>query len=271
MEEFSRKEDKMIEVKMKVKLITATPRQLETLYVAYRTCYSEIPPERIWEQLDAGMIGLKDIKTSLNKWLASGHESPLEHIMYVFAISGVSRVLSHQLVRHRIGIAFSQQSQRYVEFNEQGFTYIIPKTVIDKKQERKFEYAMEESIKIYQELTEAGIPAEDARFVIPNACSTNFTLSVNFRELLHICDLRLCTRAQWEIRHMAAKMKERVTKIEPFLGEKLMPQCGWGRKGYCSEPLKSYQECPMSRKHPHVSHIFNAKGEMQKINIKEVR
>lgn len=251
----------MPEIKMNVKLVVATPRQLETLYVAYRTCYSDTPPEKIWEQIDAGKIELGKIKEALDRWMSAGHESPLEHILYVFAISGISRALSHQLVRHRIGIAFSQQSQRYVEFTEQGFTYIVPETIRGKKQEEKFKQAMEESIKIYRELTESGIPPEDARFVIPNACSTNFTLSLNFRELLHICDLRLCARAQWEIRRMVAKMRAELTKLEPFLGEKLMPQCGWGRRGYCSEPLTAYQECPMSRSRPHVSHIFNDEGK----------
>ena len=252
----------MPKAKIKVKLVAATPKQLETIYVAYRTCYSEIPPEKIWEQIEQGKIASQKIQESLQKWLATGHESPLEHVSYVFAISGISRSLSHQLVRHRIGIAFSQQSQRYVKFTEDGFNYIVPPLIEKSGLGEDFEKGMEYSIKLYRKLVEGGVPAEDARFVMPNASSTNFTLSVNFRELVHICDLRLCTRAQWEIRHLAARMRAEVVKIEPFLGKKLMPHCAWGRKGYCPEPLTAYQKCPMARQRPHLSYIFDQEGNL---------
>ena len=115
---------------------------------------------------------------------------------------------------------------------------------------------MEEIFRFYREMVEAGIPAEDARFVLPNATPTNITLTVNFRELIHISALRLCTRAQWEIRTMTALMKEEVRKVEPFLAKFLEPKCGKYQLGYCNEKYEYYKSCPYSKIVPHQSQIF---------------
>ena len=186
--------------------------------------------------------------------LKTGHVSPLEQIVFWFGISGVSRSLSHQFVRHRIGISFEQQSQRYVRFtgkNEERLEYVMPESWNDAGRTEEFEKLMAEITRVYREAVAAGIPPEDARFVLPNAAPTNFQIMVNFAELLHIGDLRLCTRAQWEIRHMVSKMRSVLMKKVPELAKYMQPKCGERRLGYCDEDMKAYEACPLSAVRPH--------------------
>ena len=177
-----------------VKLISKPKDMLRTVYTACRTCYSADTPINIYESSTDEEKMLKLIKNVV----ASGHHSTIEHIQVSFAISNVSRACTHQLVRHRL-MSFSQKSQRYVQEKGQ-FDYIIPPT-IDKNPElkEKFIAFMGEISDKYQEFVEAGIPAEDARFVLPNATSSSLVASLNLRELIHLAQLRLCTRAQYEI------------------------------------------------------------------------
>jgi thymidylate synthase (FAD) len=109
---------------------------------------------------------------------------------------------------------------------------------------------------LYEEMVAAGIPAEDARFLLPNATNTNFKITVNFASLLHISDLRLCTRAQWEFRKVAALMRSEVMKVVPELGRYLQPKCGELRTGYCDESEKDWAACPIGRVRPHKDALF---------------
>src|SRR5262249_5226565 len=152
--------------------------------------------------------------------------SPLEQVVFWFAISGVSRALSHQLVRHRIGISFEQQSQRYVRFKEERLEYILPESWKRAGLEDEFNEAVARISAAYTKALAAGIPAEDARFVLPNASPTNFQIMVNFAELQHIADLRLCVRAQWEIRKMVAAMRSELKRAVPELVPFVQPKCG---------------------------------------------
>ena len=111
----------------------------------------------------------------------------------------------------------------------------------------EYDRLMAEVTRVYFQALERGIPAEDARFVLPNAAPTNFQVMVNFTELLHIADLRLCWRAQWEIRHMVALMRREVMKAVPELGASLQPKCGDKRMGYCDEPVKEWERCPLGK------------------------
>ena len=214
----------------KVTLISKPENILRTVYTACRTCYSAETPDEIFDCENA-----KDEEKALNlirRVISSGHYSTIEHIQISFAISGISRACSHQLVRHR-HVSFSQKSQRYVKEKGQ-FDYIIPPTV-EKNPEikEKFVDFMKKISDFYLELTEQGIPAEDARFVLPNAASTSMVVSMNLRELIHIANLRLCTRAQQEIRTLIKLMCEEVIKNEPWLKEYLVPKCE--RLGFCDE------------------------------------
>ena len=201
---------------------------LKTIYTACRTCYSADTPINIYNSTDDEEKMLKLIE----RVISSGHYSTIEHIQVSFAISNVSRACTHQLVRHR-HMSFSQKSQRYVKEKGQ-FDYIIPPT-IEKNPEMKlkFENLMSEISKVYGELTDAGILAEDARAVLPNATSTSLVASLNLRELIHLANLRLCTRAQYEIRTMVKMMCDALVAEEPWLKPYLVPKCE--RLGFCDE------------------------------------
>jgi thymidylate synthase (FAD) len=239
---------------MDVLLIDHARDPLTKLYAAYRTCYTPKTPREVWDDVAAGTVSREQLASFVEERLQTGHVSPLEQVVFWFGISGVSRALSHQLVRHRIGISFEQQSQRYVRFtgkNEERLEYVMPESWREAGRAAEFERLMDELSRVYREAIAAGIPAEDARFVLPNAAPTNFQIMVNFAELLHIGDLRLCTRAQWEIRQLVAKMRLEVMRAAPELGRQLQPKCGERRLGYCDEDEKAYRACPLSAVRPH--------------------
>ena len=184
-----------------VHLISKPENMLKTIYTACRTCYSALSPYEIYNSTDdeEKMLNL------IERVISSGHYSTIEHIQVTFAISNVSRACTHQLVRHR-HMSFSQKSQRYVKEKGQ-FDYIIPPTIARNEElKSKFINFMGEISKLYSEFTEAGIPAEDARAVLPNAAASSIVASLNLREMIHLANLRLCTRAQYEIRTMIKMM-----------------------------------------------------------------
>lgn len=211
-----------------VNLISKPESMLKTVYTACRTCYSADTPFNIYNSTDDEEKMLKLIE----RVISSGHFSTIEHIQVSFAISNVSRACTHQLVRHR-HMSFSQKSQRYVKEKGQ-FDYIIPPT-IEKNPElkEKFDNFMGEISKLYTEFTEAGIPAEDARFVLPNAAASSMVASLNLREMIHLANLRLCTRAQYEIRILVKMMCEELVAQESWLKSYLVPKCE--RLGFCDE------------------------------------
>jgi len=211
-----------------VNLISKPNNMLKTIYTACRTCYSADYPINIYEKTDNEEKMLKLIK----RVIGSGHYSTIEHIQVSFAISNVSRACTHQLVRHR-HMSFSQKSQRYVKEKGQ-FDYIIPPT-IDKNPElrAKFIDFMGKISAQYQEFIEAGIPAEDARFVMPNAAASSMVASLNLREMIHLANLRLCSRVQYEIRLLVKGMCDALTQQEPWLKEYLVPKCE--ALGFCDE------------------------------------
>ena len=231
---------------MKVELIAFTPNADDVCGVAARACVSkDIPPS-------GSLFG--DWSTSENALrhaIQSGHESVAEHASFTFAVSGVSRALTHQLVRHRIA-SYSQQSQRYV--NMDGFEYVMPESIEyavieDNDTEggdysyygyEAYEMLMDEISNLYKLLIERGVPEEDARYILPNACCTNIIVTMNARELRHFFALRCCERAQWEIRELANKMLELVEPVAPKLFENAGPSCV--QLGYCPEK-KSCGKC----------------------------
>ncbi len=211
-----------------VNLIAKPDNMLKTVYTACRTCYSADYPINIYNSTDDEEKMLKLI----NRVISSGHYSTIEHIQVTFAISNVSRACTHQLVRHR-HMSFSQKSQRYVK--EKGmFDFIIPPT-IEKNDLLKKKYVsfMNKISEQYHEFVEAGIPAEDARFILPNAAASSLVASLNLRELIHLANLRLCTRAQYEIRTMVKMMCDALVAEEAWLKPYLVPKCE--RFGFCDE------------------------------------
>lgn len=165
--------------------------------------------------------------------IASGHHSVLEHASFSFSIEGISRACSHQLVRHRIGTSISQQSQRYVNLNpEAGEWYVVPPGM---EKNIGYHQEMRRAGTEYQLAVENGTPAEDARFLLPNAACTKLVLTMNARALHHFFSLRCCTRAQWEIRDLANEMLRQCRRVAPVLFETAGPAC---KRGPCPEGNK---------------------------------
>ena len=223
---------------LSVTLLTHTPDALSLIYAAFRQCYHPGYVADMWPRLLSGEIPPEKQSDFVARILASGHESPVEHVSFTFAVAGVSRALSHQLVRHRIA-SYSQQSQRYVD--AAGFDYVLPPQIAAIPEARaRFEAAMAQAGAAYAELQEIlaasgrGAKAnEDARFVLPNACETKVVATMNCRSLLHFFELRCCMRAQWEIRAMANEMLALCREALPVIFERGGARCE--RLGYCPE------------------------------------
>ena len=253
---------------IQVTLLSHSEDPVRSLYMAYRACYSSLTPQQVMRRIDDERITHDQMREFIAERLKTGHASPLEQVWFEFGISGVSRAFSHQFVRHRVGISFEQQSQRYVTYKDGEFPYTVPETVRRAGLEDRMEGLFDQVGQLYEEMVAAGVPAEDARFLLPNATNTNFKITVNFQSLLHICDLRLCTRAQWEFRKVAALMRAEVLKVAPEMGRFLQPKCGELRLGYCDESEKDWAACPIGRVRPHKDVLFRIyesyrKGELQ--------
>ncbi|MDR3288908.1 MAG: FAD-dependent thymidylate synthase [Peptococcaceae bacterium] len=210
---------------MNVQLIQYTPEPEKIVAAAARVCYSSDPATALLERLDETKTA-----TFIRMLFTRGHLSPFEHISFQFAVDGVSRALSHQLVRHRLA-SYSQRSQRYVK--ESGFQYIVP-PAIEQNQEAKagFQRVMEELQRSYEALLRL-VPAEDARYILPNACATSLVATFNARSLFNFFELRMCTRAQWEIRELAEKMLKLVQAVAPNVFAHSGPTCV--TQGICRE------------------------------------
>ncbi len=226
----------MPEAKLKVILLCYTPGPEETVAMAAKLCYSHSDIESLKEKIET-----KDQKAFVEKLVKMGHMSPIEHPSFTFAIEGISRACSHQLVRHRLA-SYSQQSQRYVsdlrpqtsDIRHQTFDYIIPPSIKEDAEAKKaFEKFIMEAQKAYdiliEKLNNKGVSGEsanqDARFVLPNAAETKIMVTMNARELLHFFRQRCCNRAQWEIRQMSEEMLKLVKKVAPTIFYKAGPGC----------------------------------------------
>ena len=203
---------------MKVTLLAYTQNADAICAAAGKSCYSEKSSQDLLDDGDPAKV--------LGKIVGMGHHSVIEHASFTFSVEGVSRSLTHQLVRHRVA-SFSQQSQRYVPLNEP--TFVTPHTVEeDEECLRVFNDTMRTIWEAYNRLAEK-IPAEDARYVLPNGCTTNITITMNARELLHFFRLRCCNRAQWEIREMADEMLRLCKEVSPTIFAKAGPPCVSGK------------------------------------------
>ena len=215
---------------IKCKLISHTPEPEKVVSIAAKLCYSKSDVDG----LITGVLTGNDTEKFIDKLKGMGHESPLEHVSFTFAIEGVSRTLTHQLVRHRIA-SYSQKSQRYV--SENNFEYIAR----DSQAKEKFENLMCTIRQAYNELASMDIPKEDARYVLPNATETKIIVTMNARSLFNFFSLRCCTHAQWEIRQLANLMLVEVQKVAPILFKNAGASC---KKGYCPEGERSCGNAP---------------------------
>lgn len=187
----------------------------------------------------------------MKQCIKSGHTSVTEFCDFTFHITGISRALSHQLVRHRLA-SYAQRSQRYC--SEDGFKYVTPKTIKDNEEATVVYKTIMRDLEFkYKQLQELGIPNEDARMILPNACETVIEVKMNLRTLMNFMYERLCSCAQWEIRELANKMRAEVIKEVPQLADYLVPKCEkLGKQfGMCNESKK--RSCG---RHPTVTEVF---------------
>ena len=211
---------------MNVELLYHTPDPERAVATAARLCYAPVGASELMETLSE-----EKIHKVLSTIMASGHFSTLEHASYTFAIDGVSRALTPQLVRHRLA-SFNQQSQRYVKFAD-GLETIKPDSIAQNEEaNRLFDEMIEKTVEAYKAFLDAGVPAEDARYILPNAAETKIVVTMNIRELLHFFNLRCCNRAQWEIRDLAWRMLELVRPTAPYIFATAGPGCV---RGACPE------------------------------------
>ncbi len=215
---------------MFVSLLTYTPEAERVVATAARLCYADIDCQAL-----AARSNPEDDRQMIEKVLAIGHHGVLEHAVFSFAAEGISRALTHQLVRHRLA-SFAQQSQRYVAFDG-GFAYETPPTIAAEPElAARYHDEMQRIAKLYADFRQAGIAAEDARFILPNASHSRLIMTMNARELRHFFRLRCCRRAQWEIRHLAKEMLIEVLKAAPALFQDAGPGC---LAGNCPEGAMS--------------------------------
>ena len=221
--------------KLKVILLRHTLSPEETIALSAKLCYSKSTIEDLKEK-----ISKKDQSAFIEKLMGMGHESVLEHVTFSFGVEGVSRVLLAQLTRHRIA-SFSVQSQRYVSY-ENGFGYIMPDSIAALGEEAVQQYQKQMDtiegwyVEWQKKLGKGEKSNEDARFVLPNACETRLVVTMNVRELRHFFSLRMCNRAQWEIRQMAEEMFRICFDTAPALFADAGPAC---IRGKCPEGEKS--------------------------------
>ncbi|MDD3030943.1 MAG: FAD-dependent thymidylate synthase [Arcobacteraceae bacterium] len=206
---------------MRVQIINYSKNIEKMVAQAARLCYSSRNINEIAESMDKNMQD-----RMIKKIMKLGHYSVLEHVSFTFGIEDISRTCSHQLVRHRIA-SFSQRSQRYVKFGSgDDKQFVIPHNIKnDNNLLQKFKDLTAKSFELYQEMIEKDIPAEDARYILPQAIGTSIIFTANARELIHFFRLRCCNRAQWEIRELAIAMLELVRKEAPLIFKDAGPPC----------------------------------------------
>lgn len=241
---------------MEVSLVSYTPNPIKTLYTAYRVCYSPKTPREIEELISSEKITQSQMVEFVISKVEIGHTSPMRQVSFEFGISGISRALSHQLVRHNVGVAHEQQSQRYVNFTKSGIKHVTPKSIKDSGLSEEYEAGIKIVSELYSKLINAGVPPEDARFILPNAATTNLKTVISLEALQHLIDIRTCLQAQWEFRFLATKMRicvvNAIPEFSPFFGIK----CQKNRLGYCNEPYNKWEVCPLSKIRPHKSIII---------------
>jgi len=211
---------------MDIRLLNSTPQPERAIAAAARVCYAPVGAAQLMETMSDD-----EVRRILRIIMTSGHLSALEHASYTFAIDGVSRAMTHQLVRHRIA-SYNQQSQRYVSYESEPSFIMPPAVQDDPVAEEKFRAACDGAFRSYRALIDQGIAAEDARYLLPNAMESKIVVSMNIRELLHFFALRCCRRAQWEIRAVADRMLDLVEPTAPYI---FMDSGAGCKRGPCPE------------------------------------
>lgn len=216
---------------MKIKILAHTPNPERVIALAGKLCYSPVGIDELNDK-----ISDEQVEKFITKLSDMGHMSPFEHASFTFAIEGISRNCSHQIVRHRLA-SFSQQSQRYVKMKGE---YVVPPYIYwHEELLLEFNHALEDADKAYNKLVEGLMrygrtekeAIEDARYILPSACTTKMEVTMNVRELLHFFKQRCCKRAQWEIREVAKEMLKQCKEVSPILFKNAGAPCSTCTEG----------------------------------------
>jgi thymidylate synthase (FAD) len=223
---------------LKIKLLRYTADAERLCGTAALTTTKSGAPSEIFEKIEPGTA-----KQIIGRVTNYGHGSVIEHASFTFSVEGVSRAMTHQLVRHRIA-SYTQQSQRYVRYDTLK-NYVVPPSIAENaRARREFDETLKRISETYQNLLQLGISKEDARFILPNAAKTNIMVTMNARELRHFFNVRCCARAQWEMRQAATEMLMQVKKATPALFENAGPTCV--ELGYCPEGKMRPSDCDVA-------------------------
>lgn len=216
---------------MKIKILAHTPNPERVIALAGKLCYSPVGIDELNDK-----ISDEQVEKFITKLSDMGHMSPFEHASFTFAIEGISRNCSHQIVRHRLA-SFSQQSQRYVKMKGE---YVVPPYIYwHEELLLEFNHALEDADRTYNKLVEGLMrygrtekeAIEDARYILPSACTTKMEVTMNVRELLHFFKQRCCKRAQWEIREVAKEMLKQCKEVSPILFKNAGAPCSTCTEG----------------------------------------
>lgn len=203
------------------------------IYMAYRQCYHAGCVANLNEEKS-----LEEMGEFISNNMRKGHLSPLEHVQVSFIIEGVSRVTTHQLVRHRIA-SYSQQSQRYCHVNIGAV--VLPRAVVKYFGRHPDKYKMFQNVlRMYEDMQAEGVSKEDARYILPEGMTSCIVMTMNLRSLINFFNERLCGSAQWEIREMAGKIAEATVNTFPWMKEFVTPKCGHGNE--CKDGKKLCKE-----------------------------
>jgi len=220
---------------MKVSLVSCTPNPELVISTAARTSFKEGTPTEILEKMSRPE-NAENIKKDMRDLIRHNHLSPVEHTSFTFSLEGISRVTEIQLIRHRIA-SYTIRSGRFLKSSGE---FVIPENIKNSSFFEEYKKKLDDIFSFYEQLTNAGIPKEDARYIIPQSVKTNIIVTMNARELLHFFNLRLCARAQWELREVAAEMLKLVKNVAPAIFENAGPSC---MKGFCPEGDLMTEEC----------------------------
>lgn len=238
--------------KLKVEFLGCSKDPVAILYSAFRICYSKDNAFETWQKIESGEIDKDQMLNFVGEKLGTGHTSPLRQVQFVFVVDHISRAATAQFNRHHIGIEREEMSQRYVDFNKGIKAFVTPPSFLEKPEVlNRWVKLQEEMISFYDFAQSEGIKKEDARFGLPMATVSREQFSIGFQAMQQFLDVRMCERAQWEIRDMAWQMYHIMRKEFPTLAKRLGIKCFENRNLYCDEDYKAYQACKWSRSRPH--------------------
>ncbi len=251
---------------IKVELLGVSNNPIAIIYSAFRICYSRISASELWQQINNGDISEQQMEDFIAEKLQTGHSSPLRQSHFIFVVDGISRAATAQFNRHHIGVEREEMSQRYVNFTKGIGAFVTPPSFKENPAIlEEWTQLQQACINFYTKCTNAGIKQEDARFALPMATVSREQFAMNLQSMQNFLAVRMCERAQWEIRDMAWQMYRLMKKHHPILARtKLGIKCWENQNAFCDEDLQAYRKCRWSQSRPHKTDMINLWNQNKK-------